>query len=277
VRTGSFPKAFVNPLASIVYGIYVSVPDTLTVVQDSENDPLPRPLQTLFGLRGDADRKRGLSVERIVEAAIELADADGLAAVSMSRVAERVGFTTMALYRHVDSKDELLTLMIDRGVAPPAVLDERLDDWRAELARWCREILAVLERHPWALQVPISGPLMGPNQLTWLDRGLRALTDTPLTEPEKAATILLLNGYAFWQARLSIDVVQAMQRTELPAGAGPTPFSTLVSRDIDPERLPSLQRALDAGIFDDESADTDFLYGLDRILDGVERLIEQRA
>ena len=205
--------------------------------------------------------RRGLSTERVVEAAVALADADGLDAVSMARVAERLGFTTMSLYRHVAGKDELLRAMLDAGLGPPPrVLDDPRDGWRAGLERWTHGVLAALLRHPWALKVPISGPPMTPMQLAWLDRGLRALEDTGLSEGEKADVVLLLNGYAFWEARL---------RTELAAASAPTSVPSELT-----EGMPALQRALAAGIFEDDSVgDAGVAFGLGRILDGVEVLI----
>ena len=207
--------------------------------------------------------KRGLSEERVVAAAIELADADGLEAVSMARVAERLGFTTMSLYRHVESKDDLLRAMLDAGLGPPpAALDDPGEDWRAALELWTRSVLDALLAHPWAIRVPITGPPMSPVQLAWLDRGLRALEHTGLTEGEKADIVLLLNGYAFWEARL---------RTELVPTAPAAPPDGI-------EDMPALRRALEAGIFEDESVgDRGMAFGLGRILDGVEALIASSA
>jgi AcrR family transcriptional regulator len=206
--------------------------------------------------------KRVLSEERVVAAAIDLADRDGLEAVSMARVAERLGFTTMSLYRHVRSKDDLLRAMIDTALGPPpAALDDPGEDWRAALELWTRSVLEALLRHPWALRVPITGPPMSPVQLMWLDRGLRALEGTGLTETEKADVVLLLNGYAFWEARL---------RTELTPATAPPPPEGIGD-------MPALERALAAGIFEDESVgDRGVAFGLGRILDGVAVLIGSR-
>ena len=74
-----------------------------------------------------------MSIERIVEAAVELADADGIGAVSMSSVAARLGYTTMSLYRYVSAKDDLLVLMNEEGVGLPPDHDPIDDDWRAGL------------------------------------------------------------------------------------------------------------------------------------------------
>src|SRR3954447_4557042 len=148
--------------------------------------------------------RAGLSVERVVQAAVELADADGLEAVSMARVAERLGFTTMSLYRHVAGKDELVRRMLDvaLGQAPAFAIP----DWRTGLERWARELLAVLDRHPWGIDVPITGMLGTAAQLSWLDRGLETLADTGLDEGAKAEMVLLVNGYVFWAARLEFQV-----------------------------------------------------------------------
>src|SRR6476646_7081634 len=87
--------------------------------QSGDDAPLPRALELLWGEAAPARRSRGLTRERIVTAAIELADADGLGALSMARLAERLGSGTMSLYRHVSNKDELLVFMLSAAADPP--------------------------------------------------------------------------------------------------------------------------------------------------------------
>ena len=231
---------------------------------------LPPGLDLLWGQRGRPRRERrnGLSAERIVGAAIELADADGLEAVSMARVAEKLGYTAMALYRHVRNKDELLVLMQDAVIGPPEPFDETLQGWRPQLERWCTDLLAIMNRHPWWLDVPISPPPPTPNQMLWLERGLRALEDTRLEEADKAAVMLMLNGIVMWEARLTAELSR-----------GDTPDDPLVvyvrvaHSLVGDERFPALSRAVAAGIFEDDSRDGgDFWFTLERVLDGVERI-----
>ena len=155
--------------------------------------------------REELERKPrlGLSLERVIQSGIELADSDGLGAVSMKRVAERLGFTTMSLYRYVRSKDELLLLMQDTVWQPPAGLDVPADDWRSGLARWTREQYVVMERHPWLDEVRFIERAGTPSQIAWMDLGLRPLAGIALSEYQKTAVMLLLSGYVSSQARLA--------------------------------------------------------------------------
>ena len=196
-------------------------------------------------------------------AAIEIADEAGLGAVTMAAVAKRCGFTTMSLYRHVASKDELVRRMLDTTLGTAPAL--RSPGWRAGLEQWSRDMLSVLDRHPWGIDVPITGMLGTHAQLSWLDRALEALAGTELDDGSKAEIALLLNGYVFWAARL---------RLPGPAGAG-----SRSSRRAGHERaIPSLARAVAAGIFEDGSTpEDDFAFGLDRVLDGIEALITRAA
>jgi AcrR family transcriptional regulator len=82
-----------------------------------------------------ARRTRGLSRERIVAAAIELVEAEGLSALSMARLAERLGCGTMSLYRHVANKDELVTFMLSTAPDPPPTPADPLD-WLGALTDW---------------------------------------------------------------------------------------------------------------------------------------------
>src|SRR6187401_87608 len=110
-----------------------SVYDWVTMADLPDADPeLPRGVALAWGVAANPQRgpKRELSIERIVDAAVEIADAEGLGAVSMSRVAASLGFTTMSLYRYVTSKDDLILLMQEGAVLPP-VPDESIErGWR---------------------------------------------------------------------------------------------------------------------------------------------------
>lgn len=218
---------------------------------------------------------RGLTLSRIAEAAIDLADTGGLDAVSMNKVAEALGFTAMSLYRHVKNKDELLLLMLNTVTPVPEELDEPSSDWRSGLERWCRAQWAMLLAHGWIAHLPITGPPITPNQLAWTDRGLRALDGTGLAERDKAGIILLISSYLMATARMSIDLGPAATSEAVAS------YSTLLDELVDPKRLPALRRAVDADAFDypaetaDEHRRLDYAFGLERILDGVGVLISR--
>ena len=247
-------------------------------MRNHPSNDLPAPLDLLWGTRERKARKEGLSLEAIVKAAVDLADSRGLESLSMSRVAERLGFTTMSLYRYVQNKDELIALMVEAATSVPAVLDDPPPSWRAGLERWTWELLKLVRRHPWILEVPLARLPFGPNRLTWLDRGLRALMETPLSGHEKANVLLLLNGVVFGEARLAAEIGGGTPERGDAGEATPDPAEALATV-ADAERFPALrQAAIDAGLVDLPTVDrdADFAFGLERILDGIERLVDQR-
>ncbi|MEU9561775.1 TetR/AcrR family transcriptional regulator C-terminal domain-containing protein [Streptomyces sp. NPDC048161] len=122
----------------------------------------------------------GLSVDAIVTAAIAVADEDGMAALSMRAVGERLGRTAMALYTYVPSKSELLDLMYDAVHAELPTEYDGSGGWRAGLTGWARDTLEFHLRHPWVLQISQARPVLGPHAYAGLDTLVRLLTATGL-------------------------------------------------------------------------------------------------
>src|SRR5829696_2426943 len=151
-------------------------------------------LALLWGSRDRPARgpKPGLSLDAIVQAAIEAADTDGLGALTMTRVAERLGVTTMALYRYVPGKDEMVDLMNDAALGPPPASTGGA--WRIETARWARSSLARFHGRPWLIDSVQRRVALGPNWLGWLDAGLRALSESGLSPSEMIPTVMLIDG-----------------------------------------------------------------------------------
>ncbi|GAB2670689.1 TetR/AcrR family transcriptional regulator [Kribbella swartbergensis] len=238
---------------------------------------LPADVAVMWRLRDSSRRgpKPSLTLEDITRAAIELADAEGLGAVSMARVAERLGNSTMALYRHVKSKDELLVLMSDAALERPEPLPDGVD-WRTGLTFWAEGVLSAIRNHPWYSKLPISGPPAGPNNLAWFDAALGALKDTGLPEEAKVGVVMGLITYVQGEIRMSLD---------LAAGFADNPgvfnqYGAILARVVDRGQLPALARVLDAGVFDtvsdfDQTSDEDFDFGLQLYLDGVAAFIDR--
>lgn len=226
----------------------------------------------LWGLREAPRRgpRPSLGVDEIVRAAVEVADADGLAAVSMARVASQLGNSTMALYRHVRSKDELLALMADTAFGSPPEMPADVD-WREGLTLWSQALLAVAARHPWFARLPISAPPVGPGNLAWLDSALAALAGTPIGEGAKVAIVMGVVTYVHGEIRLGVDL--AAGHAENPKAFG-RQYGMELARVVDPGRFPALSRAVADGVFSGESSPdedlrADFDFGLSTLLDGV--------
>jgi AcrR family transcriptional regulator len=220
--------------------------------------------------------KPALTLDRIVAAAVDVASVDGIGAVAMSRIATALGVGTMSLYRHVEGKDELLALMVDAAfaTAPP---HESSYSWRAALAQWAREYLAVLRRHPWVLRVPVNGPPVSPNSVLWFERGLDCLRDTRLAEGEKLGVLLLVNGFVRNDALLAADLDAAARGPGAAIKEAGSFYGSLLTELVDPQRFPAITALVRSRVFDGPDApDERFDFGLERILDGVAALIRDR-
>jgi AcrR family transcriptional regulator len=249
-------------------------------MDDRSGTGLPASIEAAWGVRGRPSKgpRPALSLERIVDAAVRVAAADGLAAVSMSRVAAELGVSTMSLYRYVAAKDELLALMADLAYEAPPARRGPEESWREGLSRWAWTELEVLRRNSWVLRIPISGPPVTPNSIVWLERGLDCLRDTGLREDEKLSVILLLSGYVRTWATLEADISAAQAAGAAPPEGEMMPsYGRVLARLTDPERFPALHAVIAAGVFDEpDEGDYDFVFGLERVLDGIQVLIEQR-
>ncbi|MFI6425028.1 TetR/AcrR family transcriptional regulator [Promicromonospora sp. NPDC050880] len=267
-------------------------------------DEPPAVLRRLWG--APAPRRRGprpaLSTARIVRAAMELADAEGLAAVSMARIAEAVGYTPMALYRHVSDKDELLVLMADAVAAdlPDIPTD---DGWRAGLEAWTRAQIDVSLARPWMLELPLSAVLPGPNRLRWMDQAFGVLRTVDLPADEKLAVVGLLAQHVLGEARVHVESRRAAVRQARHAAGLPddTPesdldpaaieaadpyagFDAMLVRFADPATYPHLLAAFAAPGGSGASrsgasapTDDDISFGITVLLDGIEAYLRRRG
>ncbi|MEO3799338.1 GntR family transcriptional regulator [Nonomuraea sp. B1E8] len=133
--------------------------------------------------------------ERIVRAAIEIADAEGLSELTMRAVAGRLGMATMSLYRHVSGKDDLLTLMIDGAVGEFPLPEEAPDGWRARLETSARLQWAAFREHPWMARTsPLTRPLPSPALLRHTEWALAGLGDR-LDATNRMYVVVLLHSY----------------------------------------------------------------------------------
>lgn len=263
-----------------------------------END-LPSVVQRLWG--DPAPRRRGpkpvLSAAQIVQTAMDLADAEGLAAVSMARVAEAVGYTPMALYRHVSGKEELLVMMADAvAVELPALPAD--GGWRAGLEAWTRAQIALGLRRPWMMELPLTAAPPGPNRVRWIDQAFGVLRPVDLPPHEKLAVIGLLAQHVLGEIRVHVEsrraaAEQVRRQAGLPDGtpeheldpeaieaASPyADFETVLVRYADPAAYPNLFEAFASGPGTAMTApsEDDISFGITAVLDGVEAYLRRRG
>jgi AcrR family transcriptional regulator len=238
-----------------------------------EGPDVPEVIAQAWGLREAAARgpKRGLSLDRILDAAIRLAATEGLGGLSMSRVASALGVGTMSLYRYVAAKDDLLLLMVDAALGVPPADIAGAPDWRTGLTRWATGVRAAYRTHPWSLRVPISGPPLGPHNVAWLEAALQSLHGTPLPEEQKLSVVLLLSGFVRNEVTLTTDIAAASRGRPMMM-----PYGAMLSRLTDARDFPALHRAIATGALDDDDdLDKEFEFGLACILDGVDALIRR--
>ncbi|MGW0752560.1 TetR/AcrR family transcriptional regulator [Streptomyces sp. NPDC002587] len=228
--------------------------------------------------------KRGLTLEGIALAGIGIADAEGLGAVSMQRVAGELAVTKMALYRYVPGKAELVALMVESAMPVPvsvsvsAALGQGAKagagsaggGWRERLEAWARELLGGFRRHPWMLEATVGVRVMGPRELGWMERALAALDGCGLSGAEAMDAVVLLAGH-----------VRGIAEQERAAGAGEGPDAQLavmlgeVMRTHGAE-FPALGAAL-ASAAEHGGRDQALEFGLERILDGLGLLVARRT
>ena len=242
-------------------------------MSSSDQRPLPPGLDLLWGRRprGSRGPRPGLSPESIVVAAMHLADAEGLEAVSMARVAAELGFTTMSLYRHVANKDELLQLMWNASAEGAEELELSGEGWRERLRDWAGVQRRMLDLHPWITQMPMAVPPVAPNSLVFVEKGLATLQDTPISDADKLRVIGLLSSYTLSEARMAHDAARAQA-----AGESAWEFDELLRELVDAERYPRLHAIAFTA---PEAAQAppgereEFDWGVECILDGVATLI----
>lgn len=234
---------------------------------------LPRGIALAWGVAADPQRgpKREMSVEKIVAAAVELADAEGLGAVSMAAVAAKLGFTPMSLYRYVTAKDDLLLLMQEEATGLPPDEHREQEGWQAKLRALFDAQVQHYLAHPWILSLPITGSPITPNSSAWLDAGLTALAETPLSESERLAVALAVTGEARWYGQVSAGYTAQARSTGLSQAEVSARESALFDQVITADEYPSLRRAIDAGVFTAE--DDPFRFAMERIFDGVDAYI----
>ncbi len=246
----------------------------MRTTETSGSGDIKRSLELLWGEgeRPTRGPKPALTLDRIVTSAVALADAEGIAAVSMRRLSQELGTGTMSLYRYLPGKAELLDLMLNHVQAPTDDADAFAGGWRAGVEAYAREALDRYHAHPWLLQVNQARPVLGPSAVGGLEKVLSRIKPMGLRDPELISILILVEGYVSGVARMHTQSVEADA-----AGLSEAAFWR--------EQGPALGRVMNSGRYplvaglSEEAFGPDFdhfEFGLQRILDGLDALVEQR-
>jgi AcrR family transcriptional regulator len=219
----------------------------------------------------------GLTVGQVVDAAIAIADRDGLEALTMRRLAESLGVGAMALYTYVPGKAELLDLMLDRVYAerPDAPWP---DDWRERLTALALDNRGLYEAHPWAASLSPGRPPLGPGLMAKYERELRALEGLGLDDLEMDAALTFLLDFVRASAAATRHTREAQRESGMTDEQWWAVNAPVLERMLDPGAYPTAARVGTAagsahgGAY---SPDHAWRFGLERVLDGLAALIER--
>ena len=251
------------------------------VTEFSSGGDLRRSIALLWRLPGTGRRgpKPSRSVDEVVLAAIGLADAEGLPALSMRRVAEALGLSPMSLYTYVPSKAELVDLMLDRVSAEIEEPDASFHGWRARIEHLARQRWALAQRHPWIMQVGTHRPPLGPNVLAKIEAALQAVDGLGLDELEMDLLTSLIVDYVRGAARAAIEAREIEEQSGITDEQWWALSEELLKGLVDPARYPTTVRIGDAYKAANKGVDPlrNFEFGLQRVLDGMAAFIDRRC
>lgn len=228
--------------------------------------------------RGGRGPKQRVTVDQIVDTAVAIADSDGIDAVSMRNVAERLGIAPMSLYTYIDTKGALIDLMVDRITAEVPREPFGQAGWRVRLEQLASDMLAHYAQHPWVLQIAMSRPPLGPGISDLYEHQLAAVEGIGLTDLQMDSVIALIGGFVAGVARAAHDATRSRDLSGQTDTEWWEANAPILDRVIDGSRYPLSGRvgmAAGEAYQSTASPDQGFAFGLATILDGVERLLER--
>jgi AcrR family transcriptional regulator len=221
----------------------------------------------------------GLTVDRIVETATAIADAEGLETVTMRRIAQALDVSPMSLYTYVPGKAELLDLMLDMVLGRMPRTEPAEDHWRARLEAIAHDNRALYERHPWVAAISTSRPPLGPGVVAKYEHELRALDGLGLDDVEMDAALTFVLGFVATCARAAAEMRASQLESAMTDEQWWAANEPLLARVFDADRYPTAARVgAAAGEAYEAASDPAHAYrfGLQRVLDGLGVLIESR-
>ncbi|CAM4046560.1 TetR/AcrR family transcriptional regulator [Kibdelosporangium persicum] len=227
-------------------------------------------------VRSGRGRPPKVSLAKIVEAAVAVADQDGLDAMTMDKVAAALGVGTMTLYTHVPGKAELLDLMVDAAWRELDLVPA--GDWRAQVEHYARQTSNLHERHPWLRGVSTVRPPLGPGLFARQDFLLSALAGTGLPAAQASAAVDAIVTFVEAAAGAQAEHRQAETLSGQSTADWWTDRQVFWEEIFDPDRYPAITQSWQDGGFDRTAAQATthaFTLGLKALLDGIAAMTSQ--
>ncbi|WP_370327835.1 TetR/AcrR family transcriptional regulator [Euzebya sp.] len=234
-----------------------------------------RVLQLLWRGEEKPSPRTGLTAGRVVAAAVAVADEAGLGALSMRRVAERLGVGTMSLYTYVPGRAELIPLMVDEVMGELPVVTEH-EGWRHALESVADGWWAAYRRHPWLLEVPVTRPVLGPHAFDRYEAELRIIDGLGLSDVEMNAAVELVRSHVVGSARRAIEIARDAERSGISDDQWWFSVLPTLERVTAGREYPVAGRVGATIAAPHSDPRDDLAFGLARILDGLELLISSR-
>lgn len=220
--------------------------------------------------RSGPGRRPGYTRAQVTQAAIAVADDEGMDAVTMRRVAAKLGTGAMALYRYVASRDDLVDLMIDAVVGEIVLPTRPSGDWRQDLTLVAEQTRAVGLRHPWQIAFANRRPTLGPNSLRVQEFALAALDGLGLDIDEIAALAGMVSDYTHSAVHREIGWQEQARRTGMDMAQWMSAYvGPYVAEVVASGKYPMFNRSIGEARVPHLPPGERFRYGLDRVLDGV--------
>jgi len=206
---------------------------------------------------------------QITEAAVRIADAEGLDAASMRRIAAEIGTGAMSLYRYVPSRDDLIELMIDHVLGELDLPERPSGDWRADLTLLAERNRAMRLRHPWFSEADRARPSFGPNALRTVEFSAGTL-DVGIPIDDILVLVGLVNGYVDNSVRQELGWRDEQRRSGMSREKWMFRTSPYVRRLVESGEHPMFTRIVRDARQPHMGFDAAFRYGLERVLDCIE-------
>ncbi|MFF0771417.1 TetR/AcrR family transcriptional regulator [Nonomuraea wenchangensis] len=224
--------------------------------------------------RSGPGRRPGYSREQITRAAVRIADAEGVEAATMRRIAGELGTGAMSLYRYVPRRDDLFDLMIDLAMSEIEIPDGPSGDWRGDLTLLARQVRAAGLRHPWLIALLTSRPTLGPHLLRVHEFALGAFDGTGLDIDDVTGFVGMLDDYVHSAIRRELGWLEEARRTGLDPERWKRDYmGPYVRQVVESGAFPLFNRS----VLDSRTAhlapEERFRHGLDRILDAIAALV----